>query len=184
MSLDLGLDARLDRIKAVRGLIRRRSYWSGGLGLIPFPLIDVAAITAVQVKMLMDIAKNYPIESNGNRARTAVSALVAGVLPVALGGSVISAFKFVPGIGQVAGVLAVPALAAASTIAIGRVFLEHFESGGTLLDFDPEEMRAYFMSEFAAAKANLAGAVDAPLGAKPSVNDAPDGAFESAVAAQ
>lgn len=154
---------RLARIKDVRGVVRRCSYWSGGLGLIPLPFIDFVAVTAVQVKMLLEMAKRYPGEATEERARGAVSALVGGVVPVALGGSVISAFKFVPGIGQVVGVLAVPALAAASTIAIGRVFLEHFEAGGTLLDFDPEKMRAWYMKEFEAAKSNPSAAVDAPL---------------------
>lgn len=164
MSLAADHEKRIARIKSARGLIRRCSYWSGGLGLIPLPVIDVVAITGVQVKMLLEMAKHYPCEATEERARGAVSALVGGIVPVALGGSVISAFKFVPGLGQIAGVLAVPALAAASTIAIGRVFLEHFESGGTLLDFNPEEMRAYYMREFEAAKANPSGAVDAPLG--------------------
>lgn len=167
---------RLARIKAVRGLIRRCSYWSGGLGLIPLPVIDVVAITGVQVKMLMEMAKRYPSEATEERARGAVSALVGGIVPVALGGSVISAFKFVPGLGQIAGVLAVPALAAASTIALGRVFLEHFESGGTLLDFDPEKMREYYMREFEAAKHNPSGAVDAPLAAHEHGHGAAEGA--------
>ena len=157
---------RLARITDVKGVIRRCSYWSAGLGLIPLPILDVVAITGVQVKMLLEMAKRYPVVANEEHVRGAVTALVGGVAPVALGGSVISAFKFVPGIGQIAGVLAVPALAAASTIAVGRVFLEHFEAGGTLLDFDPEKMRAYYMRELEAAKANPSGAVDAPLGAR------------------
>lgn len=158
-------EQRFARIKAVKGLIRRCSYWSGGFGLIPLPMLDIVAITGVQVKMLIEMAKHYPGEVSEERVRGAVTALVGGIVPVALGGSVISAFKFVPGIGQIAGVLAVPALAAASTVAIGRVFLEHFEAGGTLLDFDPEKMRAHFIREFEAARASPSGAIDVPLSA-------------------
>jgi uncharacterized protein (DUF697 family) len=181
MSLAEDHEKRVARIKAVRGLIRRCSYWSGGLGLIPLPVIDIVAITGVQVKMLLEMAKHYPCEATEERARGAVSALLGGVVPVALGGSVMSAFKFVPGLGQIAGVLAVPALAAASTIAVGRVFLEHFEAGGTLLDFNPEEMREYYLREFEAAKANRSAAVDAPLGAHHAEHG--HGAAEGAAAA-
>ena len=31
--------------------------------------------------------------------------------------------------------------------AAGGVFVQHFESGGTLLDFDAKKMRAYFSSK-------------------------------------
>jgi len=32
------------------------------------------------------------------------------------------------------------------------VFVQHFESGGTLLDFDPKKMREYFASKLAEGK--------------------------------
>jgi hypothetical protein len=44
-----------------------------------------------------------------------------------------------------------PGFAAAVTWAMGRVFIQHFETGGTLLDFNAEKMRDYFKSEFEAA---------------------------------
>ena len=44
----------------------------------------------------------------------------------------------------------------AFTLATGRVFTMHFESGGTVLDFDAGAMRAYFEDEFARAKRTVA----------------------------
>jgi hypothetical protein len=35
-------------------------------------------------------------------------------------------------------------LGGASTYAVGRVFIQHFESGGTLLTFDPAKVRDYY----------------------------------------
>jgi hypothetical protein len=32
----------------------------------------------------------------------------------------------------------------ASTYALGKVFIQHFESGGTFLDFDPEKVKEHF----------------------------------------
>jgi hypothetical protein len=46
----------------------------------------------------------------------------------------------------------VPTLASAATIAIGRVFTQHFETGGTLLDIDADKLRTHFKAEFEAAK--------------------------------
>lgn len=55
-------------------------------------------------------------------------------------------------IGQALGLVTTPVFAWASTVAVGRVFIEHFESGGTLLDFDAEKMRHYYYRQFEAAK--------------------------------
>jgi hypothetical protein len=54
-----------------------------------------------------------------------------------------------------------PALALASTVAVGRVFLQHFEAGGTLLDFDPEKMKSYFEAEFNKARTGAAAEMNA-----------------------
>ena len=40
----------------------------------------------------------------------------------------------------------------ATTYAVGKVFIEHFESGGTFLDFDPEKMRDHFQELYEEGK--------------------------------
>jgi uncharacterized protein (DUF697 family) len=54
------------------------------------------------------------------------------------------------GPGSVLGGLTIGALEATVTFALGQVFIEHFESGGTLLDFDAAVAR-----EALAAKVSL-----------------------------
>lgn len=48
-----------------------------------------------------------------------------------------SAIKLIPGIGSLFGGAGMATLGGASTYAIGKVFKQHFEQGGTLEDFDP-----------------------------------------------
>jgi uncharacterized protein (DUF697 family) len=141
-----------ERFEKATALIRRYSYWSAGFGLIPVPVIDLAAITATQIKMVRDLAGIYERQFSEEMVRASIGALVGAALPVAVGSGTVSAIKTVPIIGQVAGTLLLPALAAASTIAVGRVFTQHFEAGGTLLNFDPEKMKAHFEAEFKKAK--------------------------------
>lgn len=141
-----------ERIDKANALIRRYSYWSAGFGLIPVPVIDLAAITGTQIKMVHALSALYGREFSEDRVRAALGALVGAAVPVAVGAGTVSALKTVPVLGQIAGTLALPALALASTIAVGRVFVQHFEAGGTLLDFDPEKMRAYFEAELKKAK--------------------------------
>ena len=41
-----------------------------------------------------------------------------------------------------------PVFSGAATWAIGKVFIQHFASGGTFLDFDPKKVKDYFMDLF------------------------------------
>ncbi|NJL59719.1 MAG: hypothetical protein HC887_08825 [Desulfobacteraceae bacterium] len=45
-----------------------------------------------------------------------------------------------------------PASAGAMTYAVGRVFLQHFESGGTFLNFNPEEVKEHYARLFEEGK--------------------------------
>jgi uncharacterized protein (DUF697 family) len=60
-----------------------------------------------------------------------------------------SMFKVLPGFGAVVGgLLAFPAISGAVTYALGKVFVKHFEEGGTLLDLNVEKMREFFASQY------------------------------------
>jgi uncharacterized protein (DUF697 family) len=65
---------------------------------------------------------------------------------------VASVVKFVPVVGSLAGMITEPAIAAAATYALGKVFIQHFESGGTLLDFNIRTQRHQYEQHFAAAQ--------------------------------
>jgi hypothetical protein len=79
-----------------------------------------------------------------------VSSLVGGVVPTKMGYGVAGSWiKGIPGIGGFLGIFVVPGFAAASTWAVGKVFIQHFASGGTFLDFDPDKVRAHFNAELA-----------------------------------
>ena len=132
-----------------------RSYmgWSTGAGLLPIPLLDLALIVGVQVKMLHDMAKLYGVPFRANMVRPLIVTLLSGGSSVALAPPLVSLLKTIPVVGWVAGALTLPALAAASCYATGRVFIQHFESGGTFLDFDPARARAHYEQQFNAAKA-------------------------------
>ena len=135
-------------------VIKRYAAYSAGAGLIPVPVLDMAAIGAVQLKMLQDISAVYDVPFENDRVRPIVAAIIGGYaaskLGTGIGGSML---KSVPLFGQVFGVLAVPAFGAGLSWAIGRVFMQHFASGGTFLDFDPDKVRAFFKGGKTAAAA-------------------------------
>lgn len=51
--------------------------------------------------------------------------------------------KSIPIIGIV-GSVSMPLYSGATTWAIGKVFVQHFASGGTFLNFDPKKVKEYF----------------------------------------
>ena len=52
--------------------------------------------------------------------------------------------KTIPIVGQTVGMLTMPIIAGATTYAVGKVFHQHFASGGTFLTFDPNEVKSYY----------------------------------------
>jgi uncharacterized protein (DUF697 family) len=141
-----------DKEAAAEKTIKKYMYWSVGAGLIPVPLVDLAAVTGIQLKMIADLAKQYNTKFSKQSTKAILSSLVGGGVTAEGGPIAASLVKGIPLIGQTAGALTMPAVAGASTYAIGKVFVAHFESGGTLLDFDPDKMRAYYADELHKSK--------------------------------
>lgn len=145
-----------DKRLLAEGVVRRLSYWSAGAGAIPVPGLDFAAIVGVQVKMVRELALIYGVPFDEVRTKAIIGALIGGLLPfnaaLGVGGLTSILFKSIPGVGTVLGMLTLPATAGAANYALGRLFIEHFESGGTLLDFNAEKMRARFRAEMETAR--------------------------------
>lgn len=132
--------------------IKKYSMYSAGAGLIPMPFVDFAAISLIQVKLLKEMAGIYGVAFDADRVRSIVAALLGGLVGTNLGyGLGRNLLKAVPFVGPVLGGLSVSAMGGAVTWAVGRVFMQHFASGGTLLDFEPDKMRQHFTSEMSAS---------------------------------
>jgi uncharacterized protein (DUF697 family) len=131
--------------------VKRYMWLSAGAGLIPIHYLDLAAITGVQLKMLADISKTYGVPFEENVGKAAIGSLGGFIVPhAAAAGTIGSLIKAVPGLGGVAGGPLTAAFAAAYAWALGNIFIQHFESGGTFLTFRPEKVRDYFKAQFEA----------------------------------
>jgi len=142
----------VSRDRQALALVKSYVPWSLGAGILPLPLFDSAALVAVQLRMLSKLSQLYNIPFLENGVKSIVTTLLGTVLSNGVGYSLGSLVKVIPFIGPVIGIVATPSVYAAATYAIGRVFVSHFEAGGTFLDFDPQATRAYFLSEFEKAK--------------------------------
>lgn len=141
-----------EREAQAQDIVKRHALIASGLGLIPIPLVDLAAITATQLKLVKDLSEHYEIEFSSQRGKSLIGALIGASVPGLAAGTTRSLLKMIPGVGGLIGMVTVPILAGASTYAVGRVFIQHFEAGGTLLDFDPAKMKAFFAEQFEKGK--------------------------------
>ncbi|WP_158300789.1 YcjF family protein [Chromobacterium sp. ATCC 53434] len=151
---DAGVESHGASGREAEALALMRSYmpWAAGAGLVPVPLLDMAVIAGVQLKFLARLSALYQVPFSENQAKSIIAALLGSVVPASLATTVFSLLKGIPLLGFAASFLTLPALGAASTYALGKVFIQHFESGGTFLNFDPQKVRSYYQEQFEQAK--------------------------------
>ena len=142
----------LRRDQHAMALVSSYVPWAASAGMIPVPSVDLAALLGLQLRMLSKLGKMYDIPFMETGVKSTVSAMLGTVLASSAGASLGSLVKAVPVIGTYVGFAAAPGAFAAATYAIGRVFVTHFEAGGTFLNFDPKKTRDYFTAEFEKAK--------------------------------
>lgn len=144
----------LTREQHAMALVKSYVPWSAGAGLLPMPLIDMAALVAVQLRMLSKLSELYQVPFRENGVKGTVSSMLGSVVSTGVGGALGSLIKAVPVVGPLVGLAAVPSVYSAATYAMGRVFVTHLAAGGTFLDFDAEKMRKHFIAEYEKAKAD------------------------------
>jgi uncharacterized protein (DUF697 family) len=148
---DPAVSTEVKRDQTADDLVNRYAAWAAAAGVIPFPVVDALAIGGLQLRMLRQLAAIYDVEFSENIGKSVTAALLgalvpAGAAPVAALGFA-SALKFIPLVGSTLASLSMPALAGAATYAVGKVFIQHFESGGTLLDFNPQDYREFLRQQ-------------------------------------
>jgi uncharacterized protein (DUF697 family) len=129
-------------------IIRSHVLWAMGGGLIPIPLVDFAAVTAIQLEMLQQLAQLYGVNYSRSMGKTFVSALT-GTTIASLGASFL---KAIPGIGSLIGGTSMAIASGASTYAVGQVAINHFSNGGSLSNFVEEQVKSVYDSAFEQGK--------------------------------
>ncbi|MBF0202315.1 MAG: DUF697 domain-containing protein [Desulfamplus sp.] len=147
-------DQMEQRTKQAGYAVKTRAAAAAGAGVIPLPLFDMAVITAIQMDTVRALSGIYGVKFSRDAGKAAVTSLAGGIFPVGAGSFIGSAAKMIPFIGQIMGSVSISLIAGASTYALGRVFIQHFESGGTFLTFNPDLVRSHFKREY---EAGLAG---------------------------
>ena len=128
-------------------LVDRFALWSGVAGLVPIPVLDVAAVGGLQIQMVRRISQIYDVDFSENRGKALIASIAGSMIPATSGIGAASVLKAVPVIGTIAGGFVMPVLSAGATYAIGKAFIQHFATGGTLLDFNPPDYRQFIKAQ-------------------------------------
>jgi uncharacterized protein (DUF697 family) len=130
-------------------IIRNHMMWSMGAGLIPVPIADFFAVSAIQLDMIRQMCKLYEIDFKETEGKAVITSLTGSGL-ARLGAR--AAIKFIPGVGSVLGGITMSILSGGSSYALGEVFKQHFETGGTFLDFDMKRLKKFYNEKFEKGK--------------------------------
>lgn len=136
--------------KHAETVIRNHVIWSMGASyIIPLPIADVFAVSALQLDMIRQLCRVYDIDFAETQGKAIVSALTTSTMARAGARSLI---KIIPVVGSVVGGITTAVINGASTYALGEVFKKHFSNGGTFLDFDTDRLKKLYREKFEKGK--------------------------------
>jgi uncharacterized protein (DUF697 family) len=123
------------RRRAVAGKVvaRYKNYAALG-GLVPLPVVSIASLTAINMRMVKALSDLYGVPFQRDRTRSLIVGIVGGAVPAGLGTATASTLMFIVPGGVLYGIGVSAISAAALTRGIGLVFIESFETGAALSD--------------------------------------------------
>lgn len=128
---DVAAAVEAARRRRARAIVERHANYSALGGFIPVPIANVAAITAVIMRMVRALSELYGVPYDRSRAHALVIGLMGGVMPTGLATVATSIVFFVPGYNLI-GLAVSSVTASAYSRRAGRMLIDHFESGATL----------------------------------------------------
>jgi uncharacterized protein (DUF697 family) len=130
------------RFERARAVVVRYRKWTIAAAAAPVPLADAVLIGGVQLRMVQQLARLYDVPFERVRVASLVSALFGGWTPYSISiGVAGAAARMAPGLGTLIGIATSVGTSTLATEAIGKIFIQHFEEGGTFLDFEPRKYR-------------------------------------------
>lgn len=137
-----------DKSAEAAKIVRKYMFGSVATAVLPLPLLDIAILGGIQLHMVRKLAAHYDVEFSEQRANAIIGSLAGVSFAMAAGSLLGGVFK----IGRALLGFSALTLPAASTYAIGQVFIKHFESGGTFLNFDTSRAKEEYDEELESGK--------------------------------
>lgn len=125
-------------------VIDNHILWSMGAGALPIPIVDVAAVTAIQLNMLKELCLIFDVDYSESFGKNLIKSIVgAGVAKVGA-----SAVKTIPVVGSLLGGVPMVVLSGTSTYALGQVFKSQLQVNTVLSKFDLDNAKKMYKDAF------------------------------------
>lgn len=121
-------DERSERHEAADACIGKHALLAGAAGLVPAPWVDVAGVGAVQVNMILELARTYGVSINVSIAKQLIGTMAGAQLTQKVFQWVASGLKAIPGPGTVVGEVLQGVISVTLTYAMGKAAKLFFES--------------------------------------------------------
>jgi uncharacterized protein (DUF697 family) len=130
------------RLRAALDIVTHYRKWTIAAAAAPIPLADAVLVSGVQLRMVSRLARLYGVAFERVRVASLLSALFGGWTPYTIATGVAgAAARMAPGVGTLVGIATSVGTSTLATETIGKIFVQHFEEGGTFLDFEPGKYR-------------------------------------------
>jgi len=137
--------ARNSHAAAAAAIVKDHAGLAMLSSLVPVPFFEFAAVSVVHLNMIEDLTREYRVDFGRERAQAIIAAVLSGYASRFLGSFLAGSLaKLVPGLGSAIALVTLPSVAASLTYALGYVFIQHFEQGGSLFDIDCGRARVGF----------------------------------------
>ena len=113
--------------EAQKIVARHRNYAAAGGLLGPLPLVSIASLATINVRMVRQLSELYQVPFQRDRTRSFIVGLIGAAVPAGAGIATSSTLMWIIPGGLLAGMGVSAVTAAALTRGIGLVFVESFE---------------------------------------------------------
>lgn len=141
-------------------IVEKNFLLSLAVSAFPYPLVSGMALKALQLKMVYELSLVYRQRFSENLGRSVFLIIAAGLVA----SSAMGLFgRFVPRatpLGFATNILAQVIAGGGETYAIGHVMRLHFESGGSLQNFDIKASRKHLVDLYVEGKTAASKAVE------------------------
>jgi uncharacterized protein (DUF697 family) len=126
--LPRGADPLAARRRALaRRIVERHKNYAAVGGLVPLPAVNIASVTALNLRMVKQLSELYGVPFQRDRTRSLIIALIAGAVPTGAGLAASSTLMWIVPGGLLWGLGVSAVTAGALTRGIGLVFIDSFE---------------------------------------------------------
>ena len=127
------------RLALARKTVERHRNYAAVGGLLPLPIVSVAGVTAINLRMVKQLSDLYGVPFHRDRTRAIIVALIGGAVPTGFGVTTASTLAFAIPAPALMGLAVSAITAGAMTRGIGLVYVELFEGDAMPLGFAEAE---------------------------------------------